>query len=130
MRLGGLWTDRGTPYHLRPIFGGLGTVRGFRDASLSGPFGTRAHVSGAVELRVPLLPRLDRDPRMHGVLFVDGGSYLTADGGWAEPSVGVGWGVRIRVPWIDHIAFDAGVPLTPTGTEDPFWAHLQLGMGF
>lgn len=130
LRIGGRWSDRATPYHLRPIFGGIGSVRGFRDASLSGPFGTRAHVSSSVEVRVPLLPRDDSDPRVHGLLFGDVGSFRRGDGTWHDPSVGVGWGLRVRMPWVDHLGIDVGIPLTPTGTEDPFWVHGRLGVGF
>lgn len=130
LRAGGRWSDRETPYHLRPIFGGIGSVRGFRDASLSGPFGTRGQAFGSVELRTPLLPRGEPRPRVHGVLFGDVGSHLGPEGRWEDPSLGIGWGLRVRIPWIDHLGIDVGIPLTPTGTEDPFWVHGRLGLGF
>jgi len=124
------WADRGTPYHLRPIFGGLGSVRGFRDASLSGGRGARATAATALEWRVPLHPRASRDPRVHGVLFVDTGRFIDADGDLGPWSTSVGWGVRVRLPWIERVSFDSAIPLTPTSTKDSFWVHASLGFGF
>jgi outer membrane protein assembly factor BamA len=130
LRIAGGFVDRATPYFLRPIFGGLDSVRGYRDASLSGPFGARAYTTATAELLTPLLPRQSEDPRVLGVLFVDVGNFADADGRWGDGVVGVGWGLRLRVPWMEYIAIDAGLPLSPTGTADPFWIHLGLGVGF
>ncbi len=130
LQMGGRWADRATPYFLRPIFGGLGTVRGYRDASLSGPLGARGYVNASAELTTPLLPRDGSEARVLGAIFVDGGSFVDAEGQWRDPVLGVGWGLRIRVPWIDHLSFDVGIPLSPTGTSDPFWIHARLGVGF
>lgn len=129
-RLDGAWSDRGTPYHLRPIFGGQGTVRGFRDASLSGGQGARATLATSLELRAPLLPRRDGDARLHGVLFVDTGKWVSADGSANDWATSVGWGLRVRIPWIQRLSVDMGIPLTPTTTGDPFWIHGGLGFGF
>ncbi len=124
------WTDPGTPYHLRPIFGGQGSVRGFRDASLSGGRGARAIAAASMEWRAPLLPRGAPDARVHGVLFVDTGRFVDADGDTGRWSTSVGWGLRVRLPWVERVALDAAIPLTPTETGDPFWVHGSLGFGF
>jgi outer membrane protein assembly factor BamA len=129
-RIDGAWSEPSTPYHLRPIFGGQGTVRGFRDASLSGGEGARAIFATALEWRVPLLPRADSDARVHGALFVDTGTWIDADGSSNDWATSVGWGLRVRLPWIQRLSIDMGVPLTPTVTGDPFWVHFGLGFGF
>ena len=129
-RLDGAWSDKGTPYHLRPIFGGQGTVRGFRDASLSGGQGARATLATALEWRVPVLRRGDGDARVHAVLFVDTGTWVDADGSSNDWATSVGWGLRVRIPWIQRLSIDMGIPLTPTVTGDPFWIHGGLGFGF
>lgn len=130
LRARGAVTDATTPYHQRPTFGGLASVRGYRDASLSGPFGARGTLNASVEFLTPLLPRGSDRPRVLGVLFVDAGNFADSEGNWGDGVVGVGWGLRVRVPWVDHIAIDTGLPLSPTGTSDPFWVHLGLGVGF
>ena len=129
-RLDGIWSDPSTPYHLRPIFGGQGTVRGFRDASLSGGLGARSTLATALEWRAPLLPRGNGDARVHGVLFVDTGTWVSADGSSNDWATSVGWGLRVRIPWIQRLSIDMGIPLTPTETGDPFWIHGALGFGF
>ena len=129
-RVDATWTDPSTPYHLRPIFGGQGTVRGFRDASLSGGEGARSVFATALEWRAPLLPRRDGDARVHGALFVDTGTWIDADGGSNDWATSVGWGLRVRLPWIERLSIDLGIPLTPTATNDPFWVHFGLGFGF
>ena len=130
LRADAAWADRGTPYHLRPVFGGQGSVRGFRDASLSGGRGARAMAAAGLEWRVPLLPRGGDDARVHGVVFADTGRFVDADGDLGRWSTALGWGLRVRLPWVERIALDAGIPLTPTATEDAFWVHGSLGFGF
>ena len=121
---------RGLPYYLRPIFGGQGTVRGFRDASLSGGQGARATLATALEWRAPIYRRGDGDARVHGVLFVDTGTWTSADGSSNDWATSVGWGLRVRIPWIQRLSIDMGIPLTPTTTGNPFWVHGGLGFGF
>lgn len=130
MRFDAAWSDPSTPYYLRPVFGGQGSVRGFREASLSGGRGARGMVAAALEWRVPVLPRSQPDPRVHGALFVDTGSWVDSEGEVRDWSTSVGWGVRVRMPWIGRVALDVGVPLTATATGDPFWVHGSLGFGF
>ena len=130
LRIDAAWTDRGTPFFRRPIFGGLGSVRGFRDASLSGADGARAMFAAGLEWRVPLLPRRSDDARVHGILFADTGRAVDATGATGPWSSSVGWGVRVRLPWIEYVGLEVGIPLTPTATDDEFWVHGSLGFGF
>lgn len=128
--LRGSTSDPRTPYYLRPWFGGTQSVRGFRDASLSGPLGARSQWSASAEWRVPIMPKESDDPRVIGVAFSDVGQYWDANGGRQDVVLGVGYGLRIRVPWIQIFSIDVGVPLTPEKTDDAFWVHTQLGFGF
>lgn len=129
-RLDATWTDPQTPYHLRPIFGGQGTVRGFRDASLSSGQGARSILATGLEWRTPLYLRGGADARLHGVLFADTGTWISADGSSNDWATSVGWGLRMRIPWIQRLSMDVGIPLTPTKTGDVFWVHFGLGFGF
>jgi outer membrane protein assembly factor BamA len=130
LRARGIYTDPATPYHLRPIFGGFDTIRGFRDASLSGPNGARALWQANAELRFALTPRPGPDARVLGVVFGELGDHWNESGEHQGVSVGVGYGLRVRVPWIQIFGIDVGIPLTPTKTGDPFWIHATLGMSF
>lgn len=130
LRFDAEWSDPGTPYHLRPVFGGQGTVRGFGDASLSGGRGARGMIAAALEWRTPILPRGASDPRVTGALFFDTGTWIDADGESHDWASSAGWGVRVRVPWIGSLSFDVALPLTPTATGDAFWVHGGLGFGF
>jgi outer membrane protein assembly factor BamA len=130
LRVDGTWTDSDTPYSLRPFFGGQGSVRGFRNASLSGALGARSTFAAGLEWRAPLFARGDRDARVHGVLFGDIGTWEDSFGEAQDWSSSVGWGLRVRVPWIERLSIDMALPLTPTATGDPFWVHGSLGFGF
>ena len=130
LRLDGEWSDPQTPYYLRPVFGGESSVRGFRYASLSGALGARSTASASLEWRAPLLGAASDDPRLHGVLFLDTGTFVGGDGQTHDLSTSVGWGLRWRLPWVDRLSIDVGIPLTPTSTDDPFWVHAGLGFGF
>lgn len=124
------FADPGTPYHWRSVTGGTGSVRGFRDASLSGPLGARAAWLASGELRVPLAG-VDRSrPRVTGLVFVDVGEHWDAAGQRAGTAVGIGYGMRVGVPWVQVLGLDVGVPMTTNNTGDPFWVHGSLGFSF
>lgn len=129
-RLDARWSDPSTPYHLRPVFGGQGTVRGFRHAALSGGRGARSVLATSLEWRAPVLGRGTADARVHGALFVDTGTFVDADGITRDWATSVGWGLRVRLPWVERFSIDLAVPLTPTPTDDPFRVHGGLGFGF
>ncbi len=130
LRAAGAWAGPGAPYYERLVFGGIGTVRGFRDASLSGPRGARATWLASAELRRPLAGRAAAVPRLTGLVFVDWGQHWDRDGNSANPALGAGYGIRLRVPWVQIFGLDVGIPLTDTATRDPYWVHGSLGFTF
>lgn len=130
LRAKGSITTAHAPHYERVVVGGAGSARGFRDASLSGPRGSRAALFGSFELRRPLAGRGDAVPRLTGVLFADAGLSWNEALAGPERFAGAGWGIRVRVPWIQVFALDVGVPLTDATTRDPFVIHGSLGFGF
>lgn len=130
LQAGASWVGPGAPYFERVVFGGVGSVRGFRDASLSGPQGARATWQTAVEWRQPLVGASAPVPRVTGVLFADLGQGWDAQGVRGDPAVGAGYGLRLRIPWIQVFGLDVGFPLTDPATRDPFWLHGSLGFSF
>ncbi len=130
LRLQGGWASTETPYYERFIFGGVDNVRGFADASLSGPLGASAFWAGSIEWRAPLIGRHAPEPRLESILFVDGGSHWNAAGDAEDGSLGIGYGLRLRLPWVQRIGVDVGIPLTDSPTGDPFWVSFLLGYTF
>ncbi len=130
LRARGVYTGPGTPYHLRAVVGGAGSIRGFRDASLSGPQGARGAWQATGELRVPLVGVDAPRPRLVGLVFADVGNHWDTDGRAFGVSAGLGYGLRVRVPWIQVFGLDVGMPLTDDLTDDPFWVHGTLGFTF
>jgi outer membrane protein assembly factor BamA len=118
------------PYHQRLVFGGTGTVRGYPDAALSGALGARARWHATAELRRPLLGLGDARPRIDGILFFDVGTHWGATGHAHRARSAVGYGLRVRVPWIQRFGIDVGIPLGEEPTDDPFWITLGLGHSF
>ena len=115
------------PYYMRPTLGGTGSVRGFRDSSLSGLAGTKSTLVGSVEWRTPLVGSDPSSARIIGVLFADAGRVSNSP---RDFDVGIGYGLRVRVPWISVFSIDAGIPLSESLTDDPFWVHSSLSFGF
>jgi hypothetical protein len=114
-------------FYDRFLVGGLYTVRGFPNQSLSPPEGDTRFWSASLEWRAPLVGSRAA-PRLAGVLFVE------AADGWTEgaPSlddaaVGAGYGLRIKVPWFGHIGLDAGIPLTPSPLDESFRLDASIG---
>ncbi len=130
LRMSGTYIGPGAPYHLNAVVGGTGSVRGFRDASLSGALGARGSWLATAEVRASVLGRGRPNPRVVGVLFADLGDHWDAQGQRVGVSAGVGYGLRIRVPWIQVFSLDVGIPVTPQSTGDAFWGHASLGFGF
>jgi len=128
---GGLLTN-GAPYYDRFYIGGNYTIRGFEEWSLSSTEGDDGFWLVNAELRVPLAGSSRRQPKLTGLLFFDAGQSwrrgesLTA----SHVESALGYGVRLRLPWLGTLGFDAGVPLTEGRTGDPFRVHLLLGFSF
>jgi len=122
----------GAPYYERFFLGGIYSVRGFREQSLSPPSGNDGFVIMSEELRVPLVSSAGNAPRLTGLVFVDAG--LGWQRGVALDSPGIqaaaGYGVRLRLPWIGTLGLDAGVPFTDGRTGDRFYVHGSLGFSF
>lgn len=126
---GGLVGDD-TAFYDRFHVGGLYTVRGYPSQSLSEASGDTRFWSASLEFRGPLLGRRDR-PTVMGALFADAGQ------GWTEGtpaaadiSSSVGFGFRVRVPWLDSLGFDFATPLGPLSFGESFHANGALGWNF
>jgi outer membrane translocation and assembly module TamA len=61
---------------------------------------------------------------------------LFADAGWAgthgaprvdDVAVGIGYGLRVRVPWVQQVGLDVGVPLSPGVLDESFHVNVSLG---
>ncbi|MEZ5064432.1 MAG: BamA/TamA family outer membrane protein [bacterium] len=118
-------------FYDRFYLGGPYTVRGFLDESISPSEGDTRFWIASAEWRARLAGAPGR-PRLVGSVFVDagegwtGGQRVAAD----DVAVSAGWGFRVRVPWIDSIGFDFGVPLTETPTRTSWAGHGALGWNF
>jgi len=130
-RVRGGWTVADTPWYDRFYVGGLYTVRGFPNQSISEPAGETRFWAASVEMRTPLVG--DRaNPRLTGIFFVD------AADGWSddnEPTaddvaVGAGYGLRLRVPWVGWLGVDVGIPLSDSPVEEAFHGNASIGMTF
>ncbi|NIM18673.1 MAG: BamA/TamA family outer membrane protein [Candidatus Latescibacteria bacterium] len=131
-RLNGGVTSRGTPYYERFYLGGIYSIRGFRELSLSRTTGDDGFWLGSAELRWPLVASPGKPPRLTGLVFIDAGQ------GWKRGEVfssdtiesAVGYGIRIRLPWLGILGIDAGIPFTDGKTGESFRVHGSLGFSF
>ncbi len=142
IRLGGrtVWASRAqvgmtepeAPYYDRFYLGGMYSIRGFRDLSLSPTDGHQAFWFYSGELRFPLTLSGSGQPRLTGLVFWDVGQgwQWNEKGAFDDVQSGVGYGVRLKLPWLGTLGLDAGVPLTDGRTGDPFRVHLLLGLSF
>jgi len=116
------------PFYERSYLGGLYTVRGYPSQSLSPPGGDRGMAAASVELRTAWIGPA-ADPRVTGLLFLDAG-WAGGDGAvdLKDTAVGIGYGIRVRVPWVRRIGLDVGVPLSSSPVDESF--HLNFGLGW
>jgi outer membrane protein assembly factor BamA len=124
------YTDPGTPYFLRPIAGGVGSLRGFAGAGLSGPLGARALWQASAEWRHPLAGDDPRRPRVIGTVFFDMGDHWTSQGRRYGLSANVGYGALFRIPGLDTLNLEVGYPLTREPTRSPVTIGISLGRSF
>jgi hypothetical protein len=120
----------GTPYHQRFQFGGAYSVRGYDFAYLSGPLGAQDLVQGNLELRVPLLDRQAALPRVTGLLFLDTGQCWDDEGGSFGWTLGAGYGIRVRLPWVQYLGLDVGLPVVKLDDISPFVVNIALGWSY
>lgn len=116
------------PFFERVALGGLYTVRGFPSQGLSPARGNLRLLTGSVELRTTWIGP-DAAPRLAGIAFLDlgvGWDERTPD--LDEGAAGAGFGLRVRIPWIQYLGLDFGFPLTKTVAEEPL--HVNAGLGW
>lgn len=120
-------TARTAPFFERPYVGGLYSVRGFPSHALSPAEGDLRTLTGSVELRAALIGRRD-DPTLAGLLFTDAGLGVQDENPtWSAVDVGMGFGFRVRVPWIRWLGIDVGFPVTPRPDLDPVHVNASIG---
>ncbi|MFH0778400.1 MAG: BamA/TamA family outer membrane protein, partial [Candidatus Eisenbacteria bacterium] len=131
-RLNAGLTSNGTPYYERFTLGGIYSIRGFRELSLSPTGGDDGFWLANCELRFPLIESAQGSPRLSGLLFLDAGQ------GWQrgnEVSIenlecAAGYGVRLRLPWLGSLGLDVGVPFTNGRIDERFRVHGSVGFSF
>lgn len=130
VRTRGAYAGGGTPYHLRPVVGGIGSLRGFTPAGLSGPLGARGFWQLNTEWRMVLVGDNPRKPRVIGTAFVDVGDHWGGGGGRYGISAGAGYGLLFRIPWIQILNAEVAYPLTRNETGDAVTLYMSLGRSF
>jgi len=125
-------TESTAPYYDRFYVGGIYSIRGFRELSLSPTDGDEGFWLYSGELRFPLTLSGAGQPRLTGLIFWDVGQGWQWDESTTIDDVqsGVGYGVRLKLPWLGTLGLDAGIPLTAGRTGDPFRVHGSLGFSF
>jgi outer membrane protein assembly factor BamA len=118
------------PFHERYYLGGLYSVRGYPSQSLSPPGGNLRVATAAVEVRSAWLGPVT-NPRLVGLAFLDLGT------GWDDGApdagggaAGIGYGFRLRLPWVGYVGMDVGFPLSSAPVDDAFRMNLSLGWTF
>lgn len=129
LRAMGGYTGPGTRYHQRFIVGGAGSIRGHPAGKLSGPMGAAAFWQGTVELRKSILGD-PLSPRLVGTVFADVGDQWSHDGSRGGVVGAVGYGVAIRIPWIEVVDLGVGYPMSRDRTNDAVVVHASLGWAF
>ncbi len=132
LRIAAGWASGGAPYYERFSLGGIYSIRGYRELSLSPTTGSDGFWIFGGEIRVPLIDSPDESPRLSGLLFLDAGQ------GWQRgdsPSIdeifsSAGYGIRLRLPWLGTLGIDAGIPLSANGNGDNYRIHGSLGFSF
>ena len=129
-RLRGSVVGENAAFYDRLYLGGMYTVRGCPTNSLSAAGGDTWLWSGSLEYRSRILGKGD-DTRLAGLFFLDGG----AAGGFdhdAIPgvSLGAGYGLRVKIIWLDWLGLDVGFPLTTRPVDARFHVNASLGWSF
>ena len=124
MRVHALYSSEAAPNACREFIGGFETIRGYREAEVSGD----TLFVGSLELRTPLLGDVSSSTsrfRLHGILFTDFGWVANHDDNLPENGrprhrdlVSVGLGLRMGVGKAMQVALDYALPLNRHATSD------------
>jgi outer membrane protein insertion porin family len=125
-------TSRGAPYFDRFYIGGIHSIRGFRELSLSPASGHDGFWTASAELRVPLSGSGRDVPRLTGLLFVDAGQGWLRDVPLDTSTIeaAFGYGFRLRLPWVGILGLDVGIPVSDGTTGEIYRVHGSLGFSF
>jgi outer membrane protein assembly factor BamA len=130
-RLRASWVGNNSHFYDRLYIGGMYSVRGFPTHSLSAPGGDTRMWSGSLEYRNTILGDA-KGTKLAGVLFVDAGRSHTSDA--EDPydgvAVGAGYGLRLRVWWLDWVGVDIGFPVTERPQGIRFQGTASIGWSF
>ncbi len=130
-RVRGAWVGEKAAFYDRLYLGGMYTVRGFPTNSLSAPGGDTWLFSSSIEYRSSILGD-SKGTKLAGVLFLDAGASGAAD--YEDPysglAVGAGYGLRLRVWWLDWVGLDIGVPVTERPLDMRFQVTASIGWSF
>jgi outer membrane protein insertion porin family len=115
------------PFYERFYLGGLYTVRGYPSQSLSPPQGHLNVATASFELRSGWIGPRDR-PRLVGLLFCDlGVGDNTGFPKLQDSSAGIGYGLRLRLPWVEFVGLDVGHPLSKAPVDEAFHVNFSIG---
>ena len=125
-------TSTGTPYYDKFFIGGIYSIRGFQELSLSPPRGFDGFWLAGLEWRVPLIPSGQKPPRLTGLLFFDTGQGWLRDEPLSTSTIqsALGYGFRLRLPWLGMLGVDVGVPMSEGTTGDAYRVHAALGFSY
>ncbi len=130
-RVRGAWVGKKAAFYDRLYLGGMYTVRGFATHALSAPGGDTWLCSSSLEYRTRILGDA-KGTKLAGVLFVDAGA--SGSTGAVDPysrvAVGAGYGLRMRVWWLDWIGLDVGFPVTERPLDQRFQVTASIGWSF
>lgn len=130
LRVRGAVVSEQAAFYDRLYLGGMYTVRGFPTNSLSAPGGDTWLWSSSLEYRSRILGD-SKGTKLAGLFFVDAGAAGQFDGDeFSGTSVGAGYGLRLRVWWLDWIGLDVGFPLTERPVDQRFQVTASIGWSF
>lgn len=116
-----------TPYYHRFPLGGVITNRGYESGRLSEATGACDLWQANLEWRTALVDRDASLPKVTGLLFLDTCQGWDAHGQNLGFGAGIGYGLRVRLPWVQTIGLDVGYPLESPPGAAPFVVHAALG---
>lgn len=130
-RLRGAWVGQPAAFYDRLYLGGMYTVRGFPTHALSPAGGDTWQWSSSLEYRSRILGDA-KGTKLAGILFMDAGASGTsdADDPYSGVAIGTGYGLRMRVWWLDWIGLDIGFPLTERPLDMRFQVTGSIGWSF